>query len=132
MATRGLSEEDVADFKEAFDNFDQDRNGSIDNKELATVLRSLGYTPTPAQLQKLMDKVRAALRLLIGHEPRPTGTLRVESGRVKRCSIPHVLDWDGSGGFRNSRVGSGRVGSGYPGLTQPSEVTRPVNNQGCY
>eukprot|EP00904_Undaria_pinnatifida_P006214 jgi/Undpi1/2722/HiC_scaffold_14.g06100.m1 len=57
VATRGLSEEDVADFKEAFDNFDQDRNGSIDNKELATVLRSLGYTPTPAQLQKLMDKV---------------------------------------------------------------------------
>ena len=57
-ATRGLSEEDVDDFREAFNNFDQDKNGSIDSKELATVLRSLGYTPTPVQLKKVMDKVR--------------------------------------------------------------------------
>lgn len=56
-ATRGLSKEDVEDFKEAFDNFDQDKNGSIDSTELATVLRSLGYTPTPMQLKKVMDKV---------------------------------------------------------------------------
>lgn len=58
-ATRGLSAEDVEDFKEAFDNFDQDKNGSIDSTELATVLRSLGYTPTQVQLKKVMDKVRA-------------------------------------------------------------------------
>lgn len=60
-ATRGLSKEDVEDFKEAFDNFDQDKNGSIDSTELATVLRSLGYTPTPMQLKKVMDKVRVLL-----------------------------------------------------------------------
>lgn len=57
-ATRGLSPEEVDDLKEAFDNFDRDRNGAIDQNELATVLRSLGYSPTKEQLQKLMNKVR--------------------------------------------------------------------------
>lgn len=58
VATRGLSAEDVEDFQEAFDNFDQDKDGSIDPTELATALRSLGYTPTKVQLKKVMDKVR--------------------------------------------------------------------------
>ncbi|CAN0134881.1 unnamed protein product [Ectocarpus sp. 6 AP-2014] len=57
VAIRGLSEEDVADLKEAFDNFDRNGDGTIDSVELATVLRSLGYSPTTDQLKKLMDKV---------------------------------------------------------------------------
>ncbi|CAB1111888.1 unnamed protein product [Ectocarpus sp. CCAP 1310/34] len=57
VAIRGLSEEDVADLKEAFDNFDRNGDGTIDSVELATVLRSLGYSPTKDQLKKLMDKV---------------------------------------------------------------------------
>ncbi|CAN0339867.1 unnamed protein product, partial [Hapterophycus canaliculatus] len=32
-------------------------DGTIDSVELATVLRSLGYSPTKEQLKKLMDKV---------------------------------------------------------------------------
>ncbi|CAN0234466.1 unnamed protein product, partial [Ectocarpus fasciculatus] len=32
-------------------------DGTIDKVELATVLRSLGYSPTKDQLEKLMDKV---------------------------------------------------------------------------
>ncbi|CAM9220220.1 unnamed protein product [Scytosiphon promiscuus] len=57
IATRGLSAEDLEDLKEAFDNFDRDKNGSIDSAELATVLRSLGYSPTKDQLKRLMNKV---------------------------------------------------------------------------
>eukprot|EP00903_Cladosiphon_okamuranus_P015076 g13945.t1 len=57
VAIRGLSKEDLEDLKEAFSNFDRDDSGTIDSAELATVLRSLGYTPTNEQLTKLMNKV---------------------------------------------------------------------------
>lgn len=37
--------------------FEPQQDGTIDNAELATVLRSLGYSPTKEQLKKLMSKV---------------------------------------------------------------------------
>jgi calmodulin len=52
-----LTEDEVADYKEAFDNFDKDKSGEIDENELATVLRSLGYAPTDKQLKDMMARV---------------------------------------------------------------------------
>lgn len=69
--TRGLSPEEVADLKEAFSNFDRNSDGSIDKVELATVLRSLGYSPTAEQLTKLMNKVKPAC--LLCHACRAVG-----------------------------------------------------------
>eukprot|EP00752_Nemacystus_decipiens_P012402 g10989.t1 len=57
VALIGLSDEDIEDFQEAFNNFDRDGSGTIDSTELATVLRSLGYSPTKEQLKKLMSRV---------------------------------------------------------------------------
>lgn len=37
-----LSEEQIAEFKEAFSVFDKDGDGTITTKELGTVMRSLG------------------------------------------------------------------------------------------
>jgi calmodulin len=37
-----LSEEQVAEFREAFSLFDKDGDGTISTKELGTVMRSLG------------------------------------------------------------------------------------------
>jgi Ca2+-binding EF-hand superfamily protein len=48
------SAEELADFQEAFDNFDRDKSGSIDKRELATVMRSLGYTPSEKQIAKIL------------------------------------------------------------------------------
>src|SRR6185503_7272259 len=54
-----LTEEQIAEFKEAFSLFDKDGDGSITTKELGTVMRSLGQTPTEAGLQEMIKEVDA-------------------------------------------------------------------------
>jgi calmodulin len=55
-----LTEEQIAEFKEAFSLFDKDGDGTITTKELGTVMRSLGQNPTEAELQ---DMVSSSSRL---------------------------------------------------------------------
>lgn len=52
-----LTEEQIAEFKEAFSLFDKDGDGTISTKELGTVMRSLGQRPTEAELQDMINKV---------------------------------------------------------------------------
>ena len=40
-----LSEEQMAEYKEAFDLFDKDKNGRISSVELSTVMKNLGHEP---------------------------------------------------------------------------------------
>ena len=42
-----LTEEQTAEFREAFALFDKDGDGTISTKELGTVMNSLGQKPTP-------------------------------------------------------------------------------------
>lgn len=58
MAER-LTSEQIAEFKEAFSLFDKDGDGSITNKELGTVMRSLGQNPTEVELQDMINEVDA-------------------------------------------------------------------------
>jgi calmodulin len=48
------SEEEIAEFKEAFSIFDRDGDGTIDNDELGTVMRSLGYQPSEEEIEDMM------------------------------------------------------------------------------
>ncbi|ORZ01536.1 hypothetical protein BCR43DRAFT_181949 [Syncephalastrum racemosum] len=48
-----LTEEQIAEFKEAFSLFDKDNDGAITTKELGTVMRSLNLNPTEAELQDM-------------------------------------------------------------------------------
>ena len=52
-----LTEEQIAEFKEAFSLFDKDGDGKITTKELGTVMRSLGQNPTEAELQDMINEV---------------------------------------------------------------------------
>ncbi|XP_030236483.1 calmodulin-like [Gadus morhua] len=52
-----LTEEQIAEFKEAFSLFDKDGDGTITTKELGTVMHSLGQNPTEAELQDMINEV---------------------------------------------------------------------------
>jgi Ca2+-binding EF-hand superfamily protein len=44
----------ISDFKEAFDMFDKDGDGTITTKELDTVMRSLGQNPTENEVKEMV------------------------------------------------------------------------------
>lgn len=52
-----LSEEQIAEFKEAFSLFDKDSDGKITTKELGTVMRSLGQNPSESELTDMINEV---------------------------------------------------------------------------
>eukprot|EP00301_Raphidiophrys_heterophryoidea_P023635 c7446_g1_i2.p1 GENE.c7446_g1_i2~~c7446_g1_i2.p1 ORF type:complete len:154 (-),score=47.56 c7446_g1_i2:60-521(-) len=52
-----LTHEQIREFREAFQLFDKDNSGAIDQKELATVLRSLGQNPRPEELKEMIKTV---------------------------------------------------------------------------
>eukprot|EP00058_Branchiostoma_floridae_P007764 XP_002593252.1 hypothetical protein BRAFLDRAFT_124868 [Branchiostoma floridae] len=54
-----MTEEQIAEFKEAFSLFDKDGNGSITTGELGTVMRSLGQNPTEAELRDMVNEIDA-------------------------------------------------------------------------
>ena len=51
-----LTVEKLAEYREAFALFDQDGDGTISAKEVATVLRCLGQYPTQAELKVIIAK----------------------------------------------------------------------------
>ena len=57
MADETLSEEQIAECKEAFSLFDADGDGAISTKELGEVMRSLGQNPTEAELNDMIREV---------------------------------------------------------------------------
>ena len=55
--TANLTEEQIAEFKEAFQIFDKDGDGAITTKELGTVMRSLGQIPSEETLKMMIQEV---------------------------------------------------------------------------
>ena len=54
-----LTEEQIAEIKEAFSLFDKDGDNTITTKELGTVMRSLGQEPTEGELNDMINEVDA-------------------------------------------------------------------------
>ena len=52
-----LTEEQIAEYKEAFSLFDKSGDGTITTKDLGTVIRALGKNPTEAELQDVINEV---------------------------------------------------------------------------
>ncbi|XP_075591055.1 uncharacterized protein LOC142597941 [Dermatophagoides farinae] len=57
--TDNLTNEQIAEFREAFTLFDVTGTGSISTKDLGTVMRALGQCPTEAELNELMNDVES-------------------------------------------------------------------------
>ncbi|KAI8582858.1 hypothetical protein K450DRAFT_225157 [Umbelopsis ramanniana AG] len=52
-----LTEEQINEFRETFQMFDKDNDGSITAQELGTVIRSFGMNPTEAELMDMVNEV---------------------------------------------------------------------------
>eukprot|EP00397_Hematodinium_sp_SG-2012_P047181 GEMP01053551.1.p1 GENE.GEMP01053551.1~~GEMP01053551.1.p1 ORF type:complete len:154 (+),score=43.85 GEMP01053551.1:319-780(+) len=52
-----LTEEQIAEFKEAFGLFDNDSDGIINSSELGTVMRSLGQNPSDQEVDDMIKDV---------------------------------------------------------------------------
>ena len=52
-----LTDEQIAEFREAFLVFDKDGDGTITTKELGIVMRSLGQNPTESELEDMIADV---------------------------------------------------------------------------
>jgi len=52
-----LYEERISEFREAFALFDKDGDGTITTKELGEMMRSLGQSPTEAELRDMINEV---------------------------------------------------------------------------
>ena len=52
-------------FRDTFVIFDKDGDGTIDSKELSTVLKSMGYNPTKEEIQEMVDEVGLSIRMII-------------------------------------------------------------------
>jgi len=57
MSKSSLSSEQIQEFKEAFSLFDKDGDGTISTKELGTVMRALGQSPTESELNDMINEV---------------------------------------------------------------------------
>jgi calmodulin len=52
-----LTEDKIAEFKEAFEIFDKNKDGYITIKELGEIMKNLGQTPTEAELTDMINEV---------------------------------------------------------------------------
>ena len=51
-----LSEEQIAELKQAFDMFDKDKGGTINSKELGYTMRAMGMNPTEGEILDLLNE----------------------------------------------------------------------------
>lgn len=54
---QGVTEEQMAEYKEAFSLFDKSGTGVISSRELGNLMKSLGQTPTEAELRDLVNEI---------------------------------------------------------------------------
>lgn len=57
MAGQSLTEEQIAEFKDAFSLFDKNGDGRITSDELGTVMKSLGQEPTDKEVRDMIKEV---------------------------------------------------------------------------
>ena len=64
-AAAAMGEEQIAELKQAFNEFDVDGGGSINTGELGYAMRAMGMNPTEAELLDLINEVLRDIFLLV-------------------------------------------------------------------
>ena len=95
-----MTSEQIAEFQEAFNMFDKDRDGVITTKELGTVMRALGQNPTNAELADMIsqaDKDDSGTIDFPEFLAMMAPLLRDRSGEENLADPFRVFDKDGNG-----------------------------------
>ena len=95
-----LTDQQIIEFREAFQAFDKDGNGSISTKELGTVMRSLGQNLSEAEIKQMIEIVdedksgtidfKEFLNLMARN-------MKIVNKEEKLLDALNTLDQDGSG-----------------------------------
>ncbi|XP_034070573.1 calcium-binding protein 5a [Gymnodraco acuticeps] len=59
--TRQLAEDEIEELREAFNEFDKDKDGLISCKDLGNLMRTMGYMPTEMELIELSQNINMNL-----------------------------------------------------------------------
>ena len=104
---KSLTEEQIADCKEAFSLFDKNDDGSITCDELRTVMTSLGENPTTSDLEEMIQEVdsdgngKIEFSEFLTMMTRKMGTRSFNDEALEAFK---VLDKDGSGSISESEL----------------------------
>ena len=105
MAER-LIEEQIAEFKTAFNGFDKDNDGYLDIKELGELLHSLGQVPTEAERQEIMATTSVTLEKIDFGDFLYLMTLKMKHTDMEQELINafKVFDRDGNGNISTQEL----------------------------
>ena len=104
---KALTDEQIADCKEAFSLFDKNGDGSITCDELRTVMTSLGENPTTSDLEEMIQEVdsdgngKIEFSEFLTMMTRKMGTRSFNDEALEAFK---VLDKDGSGSISESEL----------------------------
>ena len=88
------------ELREAFNEFDTNRNGTIDKEEFSSFMQKLGYRPTAHELQEMIDEVDKDKNGQIGFEEFKilmTKTIRDDSTQSSSIEAFAVFDKNKTG-----------------------------------
>lgn len=101
--TEEYTEEQIAEYKEAFSLFDKDGDGTIDATELGTVMRSLGHQPSEEEIIDMINEADVDgngtidFAEFIQMMPAASKNERDENAEEEMLEAFKVFDSDGNG-----------------------------------
>eukprot|EP01117_Protostelium_nocturnum_P010931 TRINITY_DN3951_c0_g2_i1.p1 TRINITY_DN3951_c0_g2~~TRINITY_DN3951_c0_g2_i1.p1 ORF type:complete len:147 (-),score=62.98 TRINITY_DN3951_c0_g2_i1:763-1203(-) len=105
-----LTESQIAEFREAFLLFDRDGDGKITNKELGTVMRSLGQNPSERDVEDLIQQVDA------------DGNGHIDFTEFLAMMARKMQDFDSEEEMREAFSIFDKSGSGFIGASELKQV----------